>query len=91
MNKDTTDTESFFPHQDAKLTARMFHELSTPLFILSGRAELLQFELPANDVVHEHTTVMLEQVSAMQRIMGRYREILAKGHQRATIPRTTKR
>jgi len=49
----------------------MIHELNTPLFIILGRAELLQVERPDDPIVREHVTIIIEQAERLQAIIER--------------------
>ncbi len=52
----------------------MIHELNTPLFIIIGRAELLQNERPDDPVVQEHLTIILAQAERLQEIIEGLRD-----------------
>ena len=39
----------------------IIHDLNTSLYIITGRAELLQVERPDDPIVQEHVTIILEQ------------------------------
>lgn len=52
----------------------MIHELNTPLFIILGRAELLQNERQEDPVVPEHVSIILEQAEKLQGIIERLRD-----------------
>ena len=52
----------------------MIHELNTALYIIFGRAELLQNERPDDPVVQEHVSIILEQAEKLQGIIERLRD-----------------
>lgn len=52
----------------------MIHELNTSLYIILGRAELLQNERLDDPIVQEHVTIILEQAEKLQGIIERLRE-----------------
>jgi signal transduction histidine kinase len=56
-----------------RLATALAHEIGTPLNIISGRAETVLRELPANDRRREELTVIVEQID---RIVGMIRALL---------------
>ena len=56
-----------------RLASEVAHEISTPLNIISGRAEVIQKEVPPDHPLARHATVLLRQV---ERIGGIIRQLL---------------
>ncbi len=56
-----------------QLASEVAHEISTPLNIVSGRAEVIQKEVDTGDPLSQHATIILRQV---ERIGGMVRQLL---------------
>ncbi len=56
-----------------QLASEVAHEISTPLNIVSGRAEVIQKEVDTEDPLSQHATIILRQV---ERIGGMVRQLL---------------
>ena len=62
-----------------QLASEVAHEISTPLNIVSGRAEVIQKEVEPEHPLYQHATIILRQV---ERIGGMVRQLLDYGRPR---------
>jgi two-component system NtrC family sensor kinase len=63
-----------------KLASGVAHELGTPLNVISGRAQLVMTEYPADSVAHENATIIRAQSRRMTAIVRQLLDFARRSH-----------